>query len=216
MKSHLNRLLLSTLVLVLFLSLFGLETVRVQGQVIEAPTEDQRLINYFEPVDLSMDTFEEEVFLTQYNVDIHPSSLDSVAAASREVHKFQRQLRGYYTNYELLTKLSRWVAGRFKYDEDYWLTGMSDALVASKGVCWYYAYLFDYLAKSYGFTSQVMYGYIDGKAHKKLPKEAPTLQGVERNSAFFIQQRIRHRNFIKEEDFHIIHCGKVSLWKLKI
>ena len=165
MKSHLNRLLLSTLVLVLFLSLFGLETVRVQGQIIESPTEDQRLINYFEPVDLSMDTFEEEVFLTQYNVDIHPSSLDSVAAASREVHRFQNQLRGYYTNYELLTKLSRWVAGRFEYDEDYWLTGMSDALVASKGVCWHYAYLFDYLAKSYGFTSQVMYGYIDGEAH---------------------------------------------------
>ena len=160
-----NKILASTLALVLFLCFSGLETIQVKGQVIDPLPEDQRLTAYFVASDTSMDEFESEEFLTQYSTDIHNSSLINVAEASREVHRFQSKVNGYHTNYEVLTLLSRWVAGRFEYDEEYWLTGMSDALVASKGVCWHYAYLFDYLAKSYGFTSQVIYGFVNGEAH---------------------------------------------------
>lgn len=146
------------LITVLFaITFLSIKTIPVYGMDFDGPESTGTTVFVGEYVDVKR--FEDEKFRTRYHDDFKESSDKNIAQASAAVIQFQNELNGYHSEKDIIDSICIWVDRQFKYDIDNQLIGMSDALVDGRGVCWHYTYLFDALAKSYGFESEVLYGF---------------------------------------------------------
>ena len=114
----------------------------------------------FIPNPVELNYFNTEEFTHQYRDDFGISTEDNTKTAGDLVQEFQEANSGTFTSAELIDRMILFVSDTFQYDMDYKLTGMSDAMLSGRGICWHYAYLFSALCDSYDIPNEILYGKV--------------------------------------------------------